>query len=82
MPFYGYHDREKLYIKVYVYNPSLMKMMGHILESGFVTKRVFQLYEIHIPYMLQVLADYNLQGMGVLQLTDFKVSLLVLVKNK
>ena len=52
-PFYGFDD-ETLFIKVSLYNPSLMKTIATLFESGLIANQQFQVYEAHLPYLLQV----------------------------
>lgn len=54
VPFYGYHAKEELFIKVYLYDPKNIKIVGQILQSGIIGNRIYQLFEAHIPYLLQV----------------------------
>ncbi|ETV72516.1 hypothetical protein H257_12611 [Aphanomyces astaci] len=72
VPFYGYHASEVLFIKVFLYDPAMMSRIVQVVESGLVTQRTFQPYEAHIPYLLQVFADYHIEGMNYLNLCDFK----------
>ncbi|CCI45356.1 unnamed protein product [Albugo candida] len=43
-----------------------------MLESGQIVKRVFQTFESHVPYMLQMFADYHIEGMNPLYLSNVK----------
>jgi DNA polymerase elongation subunit (family B) len=64
IPFYGYWKREELFLKIYVYNPNHIKSIAAMLQSGSIMRHIFQPYEMHIPYILQFMIDYNLVGMG------------------
>ncbi|ETW03555.1 hypothetical protein H310_04972 [Aphanomyces invadans] len=72
VPFYGYHSSEALFVKVFMYDPAMMSRIVQVVESGLVTQRTFQPYEAHIPYLLQVFADYHIEGMNYLIARDFK----------
>ncbi|XP_030201116.1 DNA polymerase zeta catalytic subunit [Gadus morhua] len=72
MPFYGYHANEKQYMKVFLYNPQMVKRMCELLCSGAVMNKVYQPHEGHIPFMLQVFIDYNLYGMNLLHVAALK----------
>ena len=67
-PFYGYHPREHMFYKIYFYNPWLIKRAADILQNGAVMGRVLQPHYSHIPYTLQFMMDYNLQGMNMIHL--------------
>ncbi|KAJ3606662.1 hypothetical protein NHX12_026181 [Muraenolepis orangiensis] len=67
MPFYGYHANEKQYMKVYLYNPQMVK-------SGAVMNKMYQPHEGHIPFLLQVFIDYNLYGMNMLHIAALKLN--------
>ncbi|KAK0142555.1 DNA polymerase zeta catalytic subunit [Merluccius polli] len=72
MPFYGYHANEKQYMKVYLYNPQMVKRVCELLCSGAVMNKVYQPHEGHIPFLLQVFIDYNLYGMNLLHIAALK----------
>ncbi|XP_055679121.1 DNA polymerase zeta catalytic subunit [Lutzomyia longipalpis] len=65
-PFYGYHARDHLFLKVYFYNPAMTKRAANLLQNGAICGRVFQAHESHVPYILQFFIDYNLYGMSFL----------------
>jgi len=68
MPYYGYHSREHRFAKVYLYNPMYLKRASDLLNSGAVMGQVFQPHYSHVPYTLQFMMDYNLQGMSLIHL--------------
>uniref|UniRef100_H2S107 DNA polymerase zeta catalytic subunit n=1 Tax=Takifugu rubripes TaxID=31033 RepID=H2S107_TAKRU len=72
MPFYGYHAKEKLFMKIYLYNPQMVKRVCDLLQSGAVMNKSYQPHEGHIPYLLQLFIDYNLYGMNLLNLAAVK----------
>ncbi|CAL9691750.1 unnamed protein product [Knipowitschia caucasica] len=76
MPFYGYHAKEKYFLKIYLYNPQLVKRVCELLQSGAVMNKTYQPHEGHIPYLLQLFIDYNLYGMNLINLgaVKFRVS--------
>ena len=67
-PFYGYHPREHSFYKIFFYNPWMVKRAADILQNGAVMGRVLQPHFSHIPYTLQFMMDYNLQGMNLIHL--------------
>ncbi|KAM7367565.1 hypothetical protein PAMP_013853 [Pampus punctatissimus] len=72
MPFYGYHAKEKLFMKIYLYNPQMVKRVCELLQSGAVMNKIYQPHEGHIPYLLQLFIDYNLYGMNLVNLGAVK----------
>ncbi|XP_061750093.1 DNA polymerase zeta catalytic subunit-like [Nerophis ophidion] len=72
MPFYGYHSKEKHFMKIYLYNPQMVKRVCELLQSGAVLNKIYQPHEGHIPYLLQLFMDYNLYGMNLLSLAAVK----------
>uniref|UniRef100_A0A8C4QS36 DNA polymerase delta/zeta catalytic subunit N-terminal domain-containing protein n=1 Tax=Eptatretus burgeri TaxID=7764 RepID=A0A8C4QS36_EPTBU len=71
-PFYGYHDEEKEFLKIYLYNPSMVKRVSELLQGGAVMNKTFQPHEGHIPFLLQFFIDYNLSGMDMVHLAAVK----------
>ncbi|XP_061668529.1 DNA polymerase zeta catalytic subunit isoform X2 [Syngnathoides biaculeatus] len=72
MPFYGYHYKEKHFMKIYLYNPQMVKRVCELLQSGAVMNKIYQPHEGHIPYLLQVFIDFNLYGMNLVNLAAVK----------
>ncbi|XP_039981481.1 DNA polymerase zeta catalytic subunit isoform X2 [Xiphias gladius] len=72
MPFYGYHAKEKHFMKIYLFNPQMVKRVCELLQSGAVMSKSYQPHEGHIPYLLQLFIDYNLYGMNLVNLGAVK----------
>ncbi|XP_026173816.1 DNA polymerase zeta catalytic subunit isoform X2 [Mastacembelus armatus] len=72
MPFYGYHAKEKHFMKIYLYNPQMVKRVCELLQSGAVMNKSYQPHEGHIPFLLQLFIDYNLYGMNLVNLGTVK----------
>ncbi|XP_036146254.1 DNA polymerase zeta catalytic subunit isoform X2 [Monomorium pharaonis] len=72
IPFYGYHQKEHLFFKVYFYNPAIIKRTADLLQNGVILNQTLQPYEAHIPYILQFMIDYNLYGMNLINLNNVK----------
>ncbi|XP_055374297.1 DNA polymerase zeta catalytic subunit [Condylostylus longicornis] len=66
-PFYGYHRKEHLFLKIYMYNPRLLKRASNLLQNGALQGKSFQAFDSHVPYRLQFLIDYNLFPMSFLR---------------
>ncbi|GAA5859597.1 hypothetical protein JCM8547_006156 [Rhodosporidiobolus lusitaniae] len=64
IPFYGYAVGYRLYLKIYTVNPKHQKRMSEILRSGGIMNTQFEVFEDHIPFLLQFLLDSNLYGCG------------------
>ncbi|TDH68756.1 hypothetical protein CCR75_000141 [Bremia lactucae] len=71
-PFYGYHLRSKLFVQIFLYNPRAVPYVVRLLESGSIGDRHFQPYESHIPFLLQVFADYSIEGMNHVAFSNVK----------
>ena len=50
------------------YNPNHVAPIAAILQSGVVVRHQFQPYEVHIPYLLQFMIDFNVVGMGLVNM--------------
>uniref|UniRef100_A0A8C7DZ18 DNA polymerase zeta catalytic subunit n=1 Tax=Oncorhynchus kisutch TaxID=8019 RepID=A0A8C7DZ18_ONCKI len=72
MPFYGYHAKEKTFMKIYLYNPQMVRRVCELLQGGAVMNKSYQPHEAHIPYLLQLFIDYNLYGMNMVNLGAVK----------
>ncbi|KAF5278629.1 hypothetical protein FQA39_LY00671 [Lamprigera yunnana] len=70
IPFYGYHPREHQFLKIFFYNPLIMKRACALLQNGNIFGRIYQLHESHIPFILQFMIDYNLHGMSFISLSQ------------
>nr|XP_020660991.1 DNA polymerase zeta catalytic subunit [Pogona vitticeps] len=72
IPFYGYHEKERQFMKIYLYNPAMMKRVCELLQGGAIMNKIYQPHEAHIPYLLQLFIDYNLYGMNLINLAAVK----------
>ncbi|XP_076640510.1 DNA polymerase zeta catalytic subunit isoform X1 [Colletes latitarsis] len=72
IPLYGFHEKEHLFLKIYFYNPVMVKRAANLLENGTVLNQNLQPYEAHIPFILQFMIDYNLYGMSLINLKNVK----------
>ncbi|KAI0510395.1 hypothetical protein KFK09_010996 [Dendrobium nobile] len=69
---YGYHSSEDLFVKIFIYYPHDISRAASLLLDGSILGTSFQPYESHIPYLLQFLVDYNLNGMSHLHTSKVK----------
>lgn len=70
--FYGYAPDESLWVKIAMYDPKDVGRAASLLLAGAVLGRFWQPHESHVPYLLQLKVDLNLQGMGWLTLRTAK----------
>ncbi|KAL0491986.1 DNA polymerase zeta catalytic subunit [Acrasis kona] len=71
IPFYGYCSSERLYIKIYFYNPYDVPKIASMLISGSFQRRKYSVFEAHVPYVLQFMIDYNVVGMGTVRIQKY-----------
>lgn len=64
VPIYGFHVGWKFYLKIYMLNPAYMNRLADLLRNKSIMGHVIQPYEVHIPYLLQFMADFGLYGCG------------------
>lgn len=64
VPVYGFHVGWRFYLKIYMLNPMYMQRLAELLRNSSIMGRPMQPYEVHIPYLLQFMADYGLYGCG------------------
>jgi len=68
IPMYGYHPKQHSFVKIFFYNPYMVKRAADLLAGGAVMNKVLQPHESHINIELQFMMDYNLQGMNQVHL--------------
>ncbi|XP_063376973.1 DNA polymerase zeta catalytic subunit [Cydia fagiglandana] len=72
LPFYGFHDKDHLYLKVFLYNPGLIKQAVELCSNGAILGQTFQPHESHLNFTLQFFIDFNLFGMSNIDLQAIK----------
>jgi DNA polymerase zeta len=50
----------------------MMTKIANLLRSGAIMGTKYQVHEAHVPFVLQFFIDYNLYGMGYMNLSSFK----------
>ena len=55
-------------LQIYFYNYYILKRASDLLAGGSVLNQSLQPHESHVPFELQFLMDYNLQGMNLIHL--------------
>lgn len=64
IPFYGYHVGYVPYLKIYIVHPRHKTRLSEVLRSGAVLGTPFDVFEAHVPFLLQFMLDANLFGCG------------------
>ncbi|XP_048007668.1 DNA polymerase zeta catalytic subunit isoform X2 [Leguminivora glycinivorella] len=72
LPFYGFHDKDHLFLKVFLYNPGLIKQAVELCGNGAILGQTFQPHESHLNFTLQFFIDFNLFGMSNIDLQAIK----------
>ena len=70
VPFYGYHVGYEPFYKISLLNGSYVNKLSDLLRDGKILSSKVEVYEAHIPHLLQLMADYNLFGCGWLKLSQ------------
>ena len=68
VPFYGAFFEEKIFLQVFLFNPNNLVKVANMLRNGVVMSTVFEVFEVHIPFLLKFMIDYNLFGMSQIKL--------------
>lgn len=68
VPFYGFQVGWQLFFKISFLNPSDVTRAAQLMRIGNIFKKNTDVFEAHIPYLLQFSADYNLSGCSWLSL--------------
>ncbi|KAJ7169887.1 hypothetical protein C8R46DRAFT_1162607 [Mycena filopes] len=68
--FYGFHSSYSPFLKVYLANPTFLNRAVTILRSGTVMGTHFRIFESHLSFALQFMADFGLYGCGSIDLSD------------
>ena len=69
-PFYGFYGGAILFLRVFIYDPQHLTRMVNLLRSGAIMGKQFDIFEAHIPYLLQVCIDYGLYGMDLVHFSS------------
>ena len=76
--FYGYHEKESLYITIKFKDPYFIKVAAEIMYVNKICNTYFQPCESHLSYDLKFLIDCNLRGMDF---AKFKHSIDITANN-
>jgi DNA polymerase elongation subunit (family B) len=76
---YGYHPRPSVYLRISVFNPTVIRRLAAMLRSGDglgeLSAYTLQPFESNFSFTLQVLTDLSLTGMGYINLSTCKFRL-------
>lgn len=84
IPFYGFHVGYRYFLKIHALQPKYMRRLTEVLKSGAVLPKFkprhgfedssaglsagCQVFEAHIPFLLQFMLDFNLYGCNWIEL--------------
>jgi DNA polymerase zeta len=84
VPFYGFHVGYRYFLKIHALQPRYMRRLTEVLKSGtvlpkFKPRKDFenssvglapgcQVFEAHVPILLQFMLDFNLYGCNWIEL--------------
>lgn len=71
-PFYGFHDKEHLFLKIFLYSPGLIRQAVELCSNGAILGQSLQPHESHLNFTLQFFIDFNLFGMSNIDLQYVK----------
>ncbi|AGO09891.1 AaceriAAL099Cp [[Ashbya] aceris (nom. inval.)] len=70
VPFYGFNVGWSAFYKISLLNPRFVTLLANKLRDGTIFGHHVDVYEAHVPYLLQTSADFNLYGCAYLTLTE------------
>ncbi|KAG8190208.1 hypothetical protein JTE90_011929 [Oedothorax gibbosus] len=72
LSFYGYYENEEEFLKIYFYNPYDVSKTSELLTNGAIFNKCIQPHQAHFPFHLQFMSDFNLSGMNLINISQFK----------
>ena len=69
--FYGLHEVDEPFAKVYLLHPHRKRSIADLLRRGAVGGQQREVFESHVPYIQQFFVDNDLHGMGYLLAASF-----------
>lgn len=70
IPFYGYSFGFQKFLKICLFSPKNRDRLVDLFRQGAILNKVIQVYESHLPYLLQFMVDHNLYGCAPIDLDD------------
>uniref|UniRef100_A0A0R3RZD2 DNA polymerase n=1 Tax=Elaeophora elaphi TaxID=1147741 RepID=A0A0R3RZD2_9BILA len=69
---YGYHKDSENFVQILCYNPLQLKIVADALQKEARKNSIFQVYESHVPYVLQFFVDHSIFGMDLVNFNSVK----------
>ncbi|VDN24585.1 unnamed protein product, partial [Gongylonema pulchrum] len=69
---YGYHKNNENFVQILFYNPFYLKIAADCLQMEVRKNAIFQVYESHVPYILQFFIDHSIFGMDLVHFDTVK----------
>ncbi|KAJ6509544.1 hypothetical protein C8R47DRAFT_1174181 [Mycena vitilis] len=67
--FYGFHSSYSPFLKVHLVDPAFLNRAVTLIRSGTIMGTHFRVFESHLSFALQFMADFGLYGCGNLNLS-------------
>uniref|UniRef100_A0A915PKT3 DNA polymerase n=1 Tax=Setaria digitata TaxID=48799 RepID=A0A915PKT3_9BILA len=73
---YGYYKNDENFVQILCYSPVQLKILADALQKEARRNSIFQVYESHVPYILQFFIDHSICGMDLVNFScvKFRVS--------
>ncbi|KAM3727658.1 DNA polymerase zeta catalytic subunit [Dirofilaria immitis] len=73
---YGYHKDNENFVQILCYNPLQLRIIANALQREVRKNSIFQVYESHVPYILQFFVDHSIFGMDLVNFSSvqFRIS--------
>ncbi|CAG9530449.1 unnamed protein product [Cercopithifilaria johnstoni] len=69
---YGYHKDNENFVKILCYSPLQLRIVANALQKEARKDSIFQVYESHVPYILQFFVDHSIFGMDLVNFISVK----------
>ncbi|VDK66769.1 unnamed protein product, partial [Onchocerca ochengi] len=69
---YGYHKNNENFVQILCYNPLQLRIITDALQKKARKNSIFQVYESHVPYILQFFIDHSIFGMDLVNFSSVK----------
>uniref|UniRef100_A0A914ZC71 DNA polymerase n=2 Tax=Parascaris univalens TaxID=6257 RepID=A0A914ZC71_PARUN len=69
---YGYYKEDDYFVKVLFSSPQYLRLVSNVLYEEAVSSPLLQVYEAHVPYLMQFFIDYSIFGMDLIHFNDVK----------
>ncbi|VBB26657.1 unnamed protein product [Acanthocheilonema viteae] len=69
---YGYHKDNENFVQILCYSPLQLRIVANALQKEAKKNSMFQVYESHVPYILQFFVDHSIFGMDLVNFSSVK----------